>query len=147
MLRILIFDALLVASCGYALWRGGPPERIAGGSLALAYIATLASYSSLRTRFFGIEPGVFAADIVLLVILTGVALRADRGWPFVLAALQLDTVGAHVFRMLNIEMIRVTYALMIAFWSYPMLLTLAIGTWRHELRVRRDGGDRSWSSG
>lgn len=145
MYRIVIFDALLAVCCGYALWRGGPPERVVGGSLILAYVATLISYSSLARRFYGVEQGVFATDVVLLVLLIVVAIRADRGWPLVVAALQLDTVGTHVLKQLDPGMIRVTYALLIAVWSYPMLLVLGIGTFRHQARLGRLGYDTSWS--
>ncbi len=144
MLHVIVFDALLVSACGYALWRGGSPERIVGGSLILAYVATLVSYSALANRFFGVERGVFAVDVVLLAVLIAVAIRADRAWPLVVAALQLDTVGAHVVKTFDVGMIRVTYALLIAIWSYPMLLALGFGTFRHQLRLRRDGYDLSW---
>lgn len=145
-LRIVIFDALLASTCGYALLRGGPPERIVSGSLILAYVATLASYSSFASRFYSVEQGVFATDVCLLVLLIGVALRADRGWPLVVAALQLDTVGTHVLKHLDPGIIRVTYALLIAVWSYPMLLVLGVGTFRHQVRLARRGYDTSWST-
>lgn len=145
MLRILFFDALLLACCSYALARGGPPERIVGGALLAAYAATILSYSGLAERFYRIELAVFAVDAILLLVLTAVALRADRGWPLVLAGLQLDTVGAHLLKLFDVEMIRVTYALMIAVWSYPMIAALAVGTWRHRQRLKIQGYDRAWS--
>ncbi len=144
MLRILVFECLLLACCGYALWKGGPPERIVGGSLLLAYAATLASYSSYAERFVHVETRILLVDMVLLAVLVAVALRADRGWPIILAGLQLDTVGAHLLKNWDLDMIRVTYAVMIAAWSYPMVIVLALGTWRHAARLRRHGYDVSW---
>jgi len=144
-MRILLFDALLLVTCAYALWRGGAPERIAAGAMALAYLATLASYGPLPSRFARVEIGVLVVDTLLLVVLVSVAAKADRAWPMALAALQLDSVGVHLARLLNLEMIRVTYALMLAMWSYPMLLVLVAGTWRHCQRRRRNGGDLAWS--
>jgi len=145
MLRILFFDALLVGCCGYALMRGGPPERIVGSALLAAYAATVASYSDLDGRFYGIELGTFAVDAILLLVLTSVALRADRGWPLLLAGLQLDSVGAHLLKLFDVQMIRVTYALMIAAWSYPMLIGLSLGTWRHRRRLSAQGHDLAWT--
>lgn len=144
MIRILIFDALLAGCCGYALWRGGQPERVVGGAFTVAYVATLASYASLATRFYTVEQGILIVDGALLAVLAAVAIRADRFWPLVVAALQLDTVGAHLLKVADAEVIRVTYALMIAVWSYPMLILLAIGTWRHRRRLTRAGHDRDW---
>lgn len=143
--RILLFDALLLATCAYALWRGGAPERIAAGAMVVAYLGTLASYGPLASRFAQVETGVLIVDTVLLIVLVTVALKADRAWPMALAALQLDSVGVHLTRVLDLQMIRVTYALMLAMWSYPMLLLLAVGTWRHCRRSGRGGGDLAWS--
>jgi len=142
--HVALFNALLIASCGYALWCGGPPERIVGGSLLLAALATMLSYSELAVRFRAVETGLLATDLMLLAVLVLVALRADRGWPLVLAGLQVDTVGAHIVKAIDPRMISVTYALMIAGWSYPMVILLAIGTWRHRCRLIRYGHDHSW---
>lgn len=144
-MRIIIFTVLLIGSCGYALWRGGAPERIVGGALLAAFVATLATYSELAGRFDSVELGVLIVDAVLLAVLVAVALRADRGWPFLLAGLHLCSVGAHLLKFLDVNMIRVTYALMIAIWSYPMLIALAVGTHRHRLRLQRQGYDLAWS--
>lgn len=144
-MRILLFTALLVGCCGYALWRGGAPERIIGAALALAFVATVLSYSELPVRFVGVETGILIVDFILLTVLVAVALRADRGWPLLLAGLHLSSVGAHLLKYLDVNMIRVTYAIMIGGWSYPMLIALAIGTRRHQLRLRRQGYDLAWS--
>lgn len=112
--------------------------------MVLAYLATLASYGPLASRFTRVETGVFVVDLILFFVLVAVAIRADRAWPMALAALQLDTVGVHFARLLDLEMIRITYALMLAMWSYPMLVLLVAGTWRHARRCRRTGGDTSW---
>jgi hypothetical protein len=136
---------MLVGSCAYALWRGGAPERIVGASLLTAAAASALTLSELHSRFFELEVGVLIVDVVLLTVLVAVALRADRLWPLLLAGFQLDTVGAHLFKLFHVDMIRVTYVLMIAMWSYPMLITLAVGTWRHRSRLEAQGHDPAWS--
>lgn len=83
------------------------------------------------------------ADLFAMLII--VALRADRGWPLLIAALQFDAVGAHLVKLVAPETIRVAYALLITVWSWPTQMLLAVGTWRHVRRVRREGNDRSWS--
>lgn len=144
-MRIMLFTALLIGCSGYSLWRGGAPERIVAAALATAYLATILTYSSLPARFAAVEIGTLAVDIILLAVLVAVALRADRGWPFLVAGLHLSSVGAHLLKYLDVNMIRVTYALMIAAWSYPMLIALAIGTRRHQLRLKRQGYDLAWT--
>ena len=144
-MRMIIFNALLLGSCSYALLRGGAPERIVGGAMLAAYAATLLSYSELSTRFDHVEMAVLIVDAILLCVLVAVALRADRLWPLFVAGLHISTVGAHLIKFFDLNMIRVTYAVMIAAWSYPMLGFLAIGTWRHRRRLTIHGHDHPWT--
>mgnify|MGYP001492400128 CR=1 FL=1 len=145
MLRIAIFLILLIGTCLYALWRGGAPERIAAGAMLAACLGSALVRRDLENRFFEMETGLFLIDALLLVILIAVALKADRGWPMVLAGLHLATVGAHVVKLVEPEMIRVTYVVMITAWSWPMLLALALGTARHRMRLKAQGYDLDWS--
>lgn len=145
MTHLVLFAALLIGSCGYALVRGGTPERIVGGALAVAALATSLALSDIQSRFMQVETGAFLVDLVLLLVLVIVALLADRCWPLLLAGLHLATVGAHFLKHFDTHMIRVTYALSVAMWSYPMLIILAVGTWRHQQRMKNIGYDRSWA--
>jgi hypothetical protein len=51
-----------------------------------------------------------------------------------------------MLKLYDVHMIRVTYAVMMAIWSYPMVLALALGTWRHRCRLKADGHDRAWTT-
>lgn len=146
MTRMAFFAILLLVSSGYAIWRGGAPERTVGASMLAAYLATLFSHSEFAVRFTQVEVGVLIIDIMLMIVLAAVALKADRAWPIVLAGLHLTTVGAHAVRMIEPSMIEVTYAVMLSMWSYPMIVALAVGTWRHRRRLRVHGYDRDWSA-
>jgi hypothetical protein len=145
MIRFLVFNLLLLGSCGYAILRGGAPERITGWLLIGATILTPLAARGLSTRYVQAELGIFLVDLILLVALIIVALKADRFWPMVLAAMQLDTTAVHILKVFDADLIRITYALMIAAWSYPMLLILAIATVRHRRRLAQFGEDRAWS--
>lgn len=145
MLRIAIFLILLLGTCGYALWRGGAPERIAAGSMLAATIASAVFRSDIDGRFIELEIGLFLVDAILFAILLAVMLRADRGWPILICALHLCTVGAHGVKFIDSEMIRVTYVVMVTAWSWPMVIALGIGTWRHRRRIAINGYDRDWS--
>lgn len=145
MLRILMFLILLIAICGYAIWRGGQPERIAGAAFLIAVAATVTVYSDYPSRFAEVEVGVMVIDVLLCLVLFGIAMFADRGWIFVVTGLQLATVAVHVAKLLKPDIIPVAYAVMIASFSYPMLALLAVGTFRHQRRLRRTGYDLDWS--
>lgn len=144
MTRIILFNILLLGTCGYAILRGGMPEKLTGWLLIVAAALTFAT-GWRRGMFQQVEVTLFSIDLVLLVGLTVIALKADRLWPMFLAAFQLDSAAIHVLKLFDADMIRITYALMIAIWSYPMLLILAVGTLRHQRRLARFGGDRAWS--
>ena len=146
MLRIAIFLIMLLGVCGYALWRGGAPERIAAGAMLAATVGSAIFRSEVDARFLHVEVGLFMIDLLLLLVLVAVMLRADRGWPILVSALHLCTVGAHVVRFIDAEMIRVTYVVMVTASSWPMVIALGIGTWRHRTRVRVNGYDRAWSA-
>ena len=76
--HVMLFNVMLVISCGYALTRGGPPERIVGASLLVAAFATAMSFSPLASRFLDLEARVLVIDTILLIILTMVAVRAEE---------------------------------------------------------------------
>ncbi|MES2046589.1 MAG: hypothetical protein V4475_22180 [Pseudomonadota bacterium] len=145
MIRILFFNVLLLGTCGYAILRGGAPERITGWLLLAATVLTPLAARGLAVRYVQAEVGIFVVDLALLAALVVVALKADRFWPLVLAAMQLDTTAVHILKLVDADLIRITYALMIAMWSYPMQIILAVATLRHRRRLAQFGEDRSWS--
>jgi len=145
MIRILVFNLLLLGSCGYAILRGGAPERITGWLLLAATVLTPLAARGLAVRYVQAEVGIFVVDLALLAALVVVALKADRFWPLVLAAMQLDTTAVHILKLVDADLIRITYALMIAMWSYPMQIILAVATLRHRRRLAQFGEDRAWS--
>lgn len=146
MLRIAIFLILLLGVCIYSLWRGGAPERIAAASVLAATVATAVFRSEVETRFMNVEVGIFIIDTLLLIVLSAIMLRADRGWPILVCALHLCTVGAHAVKYIDPTMVRVTYVVMGVAWSWPMVIALGVGTWRHRRRLLALGYDRDWSA-
>ncbi len=144
MTRIILFNILLLGTCGYAILRGGMPEKIAGWLLMAAAGLTLLT-GWRQAMFQQVEIGLFIIDLALLAGLVVIALKADRFWPLVLAALQLDNTAAHILKLFDPDLIGITYALMLAMWSYPMQLILAVATLRHRRRLAQFGEDRAWS--
>ncbi|MEA3031701.1 MAG: hypothetical protein QOG13_3026 [Sphingomonadales bacterium] len=140
----IVFFAIFFAACGYALWRGGAPERAVAACFLVAGLATPLLDLPQVQRFYSVAIGVFAIDLLLLAALLAIALRADRFWPMLVASLQAIIIIAHLVKFANPELIRRAYAMMIALWTYPQLLLLVAGTVRHRRRLRRNGTDSSW---
>jgi hypothetical protein len=126
----LIFDPLFLACFAYAMWNGGAPERIGAAIFCAGVLLTLLEFPGVAAGFRTVETGIFVVDIVTLVAFLILALRAERFWPLWMAAFQALGTAGHLVKI----------------WSYPMLLVLALGTWRHRQRLARLGVDKSWST-
>jgi hypothetical protein len=130
MLRIILFDALLFGVCGYAWLRGKFDERVIATACVLANFATF----GVRSQYSDIEAGVLIVDMATLAVFTYVALRSDRFWPLWVSGLQLTTSIGHILKAMQPDLIPFAYAAALRFWSYPILIILAVGTWRHHQR-------------
>ena len=130
----IIFNALLIGSCAYAFWRGGSDSRSIAIMSAAASIVTHLLLRWNPERFSHIEVGVMAIDIATLAGFVSVALVSSRFWPLWIAGLQLTTLLAHVAKEVELDLIPQAYAAAAVFWSYPILVILAVGTWREHRR-------------
>jgi hypothetical protein len=146
MLSIPLYYGLLLLCLGYALLRGGSPERIGTIILLVGSLLTLATVSSQASSYASVETGVFIVDVATLLAFLSLGLRANRFWPLWITALQLIGTSGHIVKLVDPELIPKAYAFAAIFWSYPMLLLLALGTFNHQRRLKRFGSDPSWSS-
>lgn len=139
MTHFLIFYGLLAAACGYALLAGDRDSRVVAG---VCCIATLLSHVAVRpaaVSYSATEFRLFAVDVLTLAAFTLVALSSRRFWPLWIAGLQLTTLVSHFLRQLDGSLVPRAYALAAIFWSYPILLILAIATWRAKRRQGKPG--------
>jgi hypothetical protein len=145
MLRIAFFYSALVGVSAYGISRGGGPERAVALLLLAAAAGTLLAQSAPPVRFNDVEIGVLAVDAALFLGLLAVAMRAERYWPLWMTALQGVALAGHGAKAVNPHVIPWAYAVLLAFWGYPMVALLGIATWRHQHRVRKYGIERSWT--
>ncbi len=134
MLNPFLYHTLLIAVCAYAFMAGRRDERSAAAICLIATIATRLVLSPLTSRYSQIEAGVFLVDFMVLVGFTVIALRSDRFWPLWVAGLQLTTIIAHLFKVVDLDLIPKVYAAASRFWVYPIFLIIVIGTWRSHQR-------------
>lgn len=128
---------LLAVTCGYALWRGRTHERIIAIVCVAASIISTMVLSPLASRYAQVEGGELVVDGLVLATFVLVALRSDRFWPLWIAGLQLTSSSAHFLKSVQLDLMPEAYAAATRFWSYPILLILAIGTWRAHRRAAR----------
>ncbi len=137
MLGPFIFAPLLLAVCLYALWRGGADERIVAATCLAGTVATMLTISPLPQRYLGIEEGTLLVDLAVLGGFVTVALRSKRFWPLWVAGLQLTTSLGHILKGIDQQLLPQAYGAALQFWSYPILLILAAGTFRRHRRLQR----------
>lgn len=142
-MNVVVFNVILAIVCGYALWRGGAPERIAAVLFAGAAAMTFASMYSYGFRT--VSELYLLLDIALFVAITALSLWADRFWPGWVAALQLMVLAAHGVRASHPDLLPFIYYVATAKLAYPMILLLGVGTIRHRARLARWGSDLDWS--
>ncbi|MES2136400.1 MAG: hypothetical protein V4502_04990 [Pseudomonadota bacterium] len=138
MIRVILFDLLLFGVSGYALLRGTRDARIVAIVCIAANFASAALKGPVMQSYSSMETGVLAVDVATLIAFTFVALTTDRFWPLWVSGLQLTTSIGHVFKGLDVSLVPIAYAAALRFWSYPILIILAVGTWRHQRRAREE---------
>jgi hypothetical protein len=144
-LNVATYFGLLVGGWIYAILRGGAPERIGVTILLVASLVTGAVAWGPRDLFATVASDVLLIDVVTSAAYVVLALRAERFWPFWVAALQILTALGHLVKLADPGMLRSAYQFMVVFWSYPMILFMVVGTCRHRRRIFRFGHDEAWS--
>ena len=144
-LVVLTALAIFATTVAYALWRGGPPERVAA-EIIIVWILSDFTYHQVfgPSSFAEVDPVHLVLDGAQLAAITWLALRANRVWPLWAAAAQLITFTGHVAVMVDAGVLRRAYWAVRELPGYIQLLALACGAVYHARRVRRIGPYRSW---
>jgi hypothetical protein len=132
----LIFGPLLLAVCIYAWLRGGTDERVVATTCLAGTLATVLVISPLRQRYAGVEEGLLLVDLAVLAGFITIALRSKRFWPLWVAGLQLTTSLGHIMKGIDQDLLPRAYGAALQFWSYPILIILAVGTYRSHRRLQ-----------
>lgn len=145
MTRILVFVIAQLLVSGYALLRGGWPERAVAIAMIAAAVGTglISPYASPDFRH--VVTALLVIDLTFLGVVAAVALLADRYWPMWLAAVQVNAVAIHGVRVYEAQLVPYAYAWAAAKASYLMLAILAVGVWRHVQRERGSGIEAGWT--
>lgn len=132
----LVFFGALTASCSYAAWCGGWPERAGATIMVVATVLTIIAAGTFNSTWKGPEAAVALVDLLMLAALVNLALYSDRFWPIWVTSFHLIAVTTHLARLVDQSVAALAYANAAAFWAYPMMIALAFGTWNHQRRER-----------
>jgi len=144
----LVFVAVMWLCSGYAVLRGGGPERASAALMLISanvseLVLSPATFSA--SRFSHLEAGVFVVDLIDYAASLLIMLRAERFWTIWMSALFGVELLAHLLAIPGLPSLNLTYAILERIWGYPLVLLPAIGAWRHRQRLKTYGADRSWS--
>jgi hypothetical protein len=142
--RIIFFILLFAISVGYALWRGGKPERAVAIILILMISIDAFVHALTPATYAKADPGHLIIDALAWAAFLFIALRARRLWPLWVSSLQTISLIAHVTKLLNLSMPPLVYAIMQVSSSYLLLIILIMGTYAHQKRLRLSGSDMPW---
>lgn len=144
-MRFALFLFMMLATTGFALWKGGLPERLVAGIFLAGATGSMVFRVPYQTAYGAINLEVWIVDVAMLVLLSWIALFAERYWTIWLSSFQLVQVVSHLPELLIPKLLLNVHITIISLWVYPMLLILFVGTWRHMERVRQTGSEPSWS--
>lgn len=142
--RVILFILLWLGCSGYALLRGGAPEKIGGAMFLVAALLSAAVEQPQGSRFDSIEVGVLLVDFAVLAGFVTLAIMADRFWPLWMSGMQGVALLSHFAVAISPDIIPWGYWKALTLWSYPMLLLLAGATMAHRRRLMAQGVDPSW---
>lgn len=141
-LLLLGLAAQTAAPC-YACVRGGAPERWMASVLAASIVLSHVALDHVH-RFYRWEESVAIIDVAVLFAALLIAMLANRYWTVPFAALQAIIVIGHWAKRTNELILPSVYYGATGYVIYPLMLLLAIGTWRHRRRRSAAGGDPPW---
>jgi hypothetical protein len=129
-MRVALFYGLLLAVVALAFWRGRREERTAATICVAGTLFTALASALAGDRFRQFEPMAFAVDVLVLLSFFAIALRSDRFWPLWVAGLQLTAASVHLLKLLEPALMSFVFRAALAFWSYPILLIIAVAALR-----------------
>lgn len=116
----------MVAVCAFAFLKGDEPERVAAGAFVLAWFASLLAQDEANRH--SVQWGVFAIDVVMLVVLGALVWKSRRTWPVWATACQLMVVTSHIMSMIELRPALANFIWVINLAGYGVLVALAVGT-------------------
>lgn len=123
-MRVEIYFLLLVLAAGSAILCGTRGEKWIGATVLVGNLLTLAVERMLGGAFASVAFGYLALDAALATILCVIAVRHPSWVAICVAAFQINGTLGHLVRLLATQTIPFSYAFLLKFWAWPMVLVL-----------------------
>jgi hypothetical protein len=133
-----IYYFCLILACGFALRRGTAAEYVGVAIMSLGSVASTLATGTFDSAWTGLDSIVFFIDMFVLIALLGLTLMTDRFWPIWMTAFHLAAIAVHGAKSFAPDIAPWALATGSAFWAYPMLAALVIGTYEHVQSLPKD---------
>lgn len=109
-----------------AFTKGDEPERLAMGAYLLGWMAgMLIQADSAQGPHW--QPGLFALDVIMLLVFGGLAWKLRRTWPIWAASLQLIIVMSHLVILFDLRGGMMSFYTILNLASYGILVAIGFG--------------------
>ncbi len=122
---MLVYWITVLVACIYTGCRGGWPERLCVGAVAVASLGTAMLVSPAASRFHGVEWGVFGVDVCLLLVLVLIVWSTQKYWPLWATGFQLVSLASNTAALTTVS--PRAYALAQGFWAYAIVASAVAG--------------------
>lgn len=123
-MRVEIYAFLLLLATGSAIIFGSRGERWVGAVVLGGNLLTILLERFIGGHFAAVSFGYLALDAALAAILCAVAVRYPTWAAICIAAFQINGTLGHLVKLLAVGTIPFSYAFLLKFWAWPMVLTL-----------------------
>ncbi len=106
--------------------------------MSLGSVASTLATGTFDSAWTGLDSIVFFIDMFVLIALLGLTLMTDRFWPIWMTAFHLAAIAVHGAKSVAPDIAPWALATGSAFWAYPMLAALVIGTYEHVQSLPKD---------
>lgn len=118
-----------ICICGFAMYRGGVPTRIAGGVFLSAWLITPLIRIADPSQ---VEWFVFAVDVVVLGVFLALTLKFRRFWLVGASAFQLLAASTHLAMLIDLRVTLNSYVMALGLWSLAVLGSILVGAFSRQ---------------
>ena len=111
----------------FAFTKGDEPERLAMGAYLLGWMAGMLIQTDGDVHQHW-QPGLFALDVIMLLVLGGLSWKFRRTWPIWAASLQLIIVMSHLVVLFDMRGGIMSFYTILNLASYGILVAIGLGT-------------------
>jgi len=138
-LETILFWAMILGACAYAMLLGGWEGRCTASIFIVASVASLGALQWIHIHWHKTNITMFLVDFITLVALYAVAAKSRHWWPVWVVAFQLNAVASHIAAMISPEFSVSVYRNYVGLWAIPCALVMVVGIFRDRVwTVRHD---------